>query len=239
MPEDRRIYLQILGRTLGISALVTLMTLILGYPVAYMLATLPQRTASLLMIWVLLPFWTSLLVRTTAWTILLQDGGVFAQFLQYSGITWLMNAARPHRRAPQLFKTRFATVLAMTHIQLPFTLLPIYRVMKTISPTYMRAAKSLGAKPFYAFLAVYMPQTLPGVAAGCLLTFILCLGYYITPALVGGPNDNMVSGFIDRAMNSENNWGKASALGFVLLTATMILYYVYNRLVGIDNMKLG
>jgi putative spermidine/putrescine transport system permease protein len=140
---------------------------------------------------------------------------------------------------PSLFKTRFATVLAMTHIQLPFTLLPIYSVMKTISPNYMRAARSLGAKPAYAFLKVYVPQTLPGVAAGCLLTFILCLGYYITPALVGGPADNMISGFIDSAMNSENNWGKASALGTVLLIATLILYYVYNKLVGIDKMKLG
>jgi putative spermidine/putrescine transport system permease protein len=236
---DRQIYLQILGRTLGISALVTLMTLILGYPVAYMLATLPQRTASILMIFVLLPFWTSLLVRTTAWTILLQDGGVMADTLRLTGVTWLLNALGLVSGEPQLFKTRFATLIAMTHIQLPFTLLPIYSVMKTISPTYMRAAKSLGATPFYAFLKVYVPQTMSGVAAGCLLTFILCLGYFITPSLVGGPADNMISGFIDTAMNSENNWGKASALGFVLLMATLVLYYIYNRLIGIDKMKLG
>jgi putative spermidine/putrescine transport system permease protein len=238
-PEERRIYIDILTRTLGISLLVTLMTLILGYPVAYMLATVPQRTASLLMILVLIPFWTSLLVRTTAWTILLQDGGVFSQFLNLTGIAPLLNLLGVLDGPPQLNKSRFATVLAMTHIQLPFTLLPIYSVMKTISPTYMRAAKSLGAKPFYAFRTVYMPQTLPGVAAGCLLTFILCLGYYITPALVGGPKDNMIAGFIDIAMNSEGNWGKASALGVVLLTATLILYYVYNKLIGIDRMKLG
>jgi putative spermidine/putrescine transport system permease protein len=186
-----------------------------------------------------LPFWTSLLVRTTAWSILLQDGGVVTQFLSVSGVTYLFNALGLMDGEPALFKTRFATVLAMTHIQLPFTLLPIYSVMKTISPTYMRAAKSLGAKPAYAFVRVYMPQTLPGVAAGCLLTFILCLGYYITPALVGGPTDNMISGFIDSAMNSENNWGKAAALGTVLLIATLILYYVYNKLVGIDKLKLG
>ena len=238
-PQERRIYLQVLGRTLSISLLVTLCTLILGYPVAYMLATLPQRTASILMIFVLLPFWTSLLVRTTAWTILLQDGGVMAQFLNISGITWIANVLGLMSGEPHLFKTRFATVLAMTHIQLPFTLLPIYSVMKTISPTYMRAAKSLGATPFHAFRAVYVPQTLPGVAAGCLLTFILSLGYFITPALVGGGSDNMIAGFIDTAMNSEGNWGKSSALGFVLLTATLILYYVYNRLIGIDKMKLG
>ena len=239
VPADRAIYKDILIRTLGISLLVTLMTLILGYPVAYLLATSPQKTASILMMFVLLPFWTSLLVRTTAWMVLMQDGGIFAQLLHLTGITWLLNMLGAIDGEPQLFKTRFATVVAMTHIQLPFTLLPIYSVMKTISPNYMRAAKSLGGKPFYCFLRVYMPQTMAGVAAGCLLTFILCLGYYITPALVGGPTDQMISGFIERAINSENNWGKASALGVILLTATLILYYVYNKLVGIDRMKLG
>jgi putative spermidine/putrescine transport system permease protein len=239
MPAERSIYVQILVRTLGISLLVTLCTLILGYPVAFMLATLPQKHASILMIFVLLPFWTSLLVRTTAWTILLQDGGALSQLLSFTGISWLLDTIGLTDGPPQLNKSRFATVLAMTHIQLPFTLLPIYSVMKTISPTYMRAAKSLGATPFHAFRTVYMPQTLPGVAAGCLLTFILSLGYFITPALVGGPADNMIAGFIDSTMNVENNWGKASALGFVLLTATLILYYVYNKLIGIDKMKLG
>ena len=239
VPADRAIYKDILLRTLGISLMVTLLTLILGYPVAYMLATSPQKTASILMIFVLLPFWTSLLVRTTAWMILMQDGGVFSQMMNFTGLTFLLNMLGVMDGEPQLFKTRFATIVAMTHIQLPFTLLPIYSVMKTISPNYMRAAKSLGGTPFYSFVRVYMPQTLPGVAAGCLLTFILCLGYYITPALVGGPTDQMISGFIERAINSENNWGKASALGVILLTATLILYYIYNKLVGIDRMKLG
>ena len=239
VPADRAIYKSILVRTLGISLLVTVLTLVLGYPVAYLLATSPQKTASILMIFVLLPFWTSLLVRTTAWMVLMTDGGVFAGLMHFTGITWFLNLVGVLNGEPQLFKTRFATIVAMTHIQLPFTLLPIYSVMKTISPNYMRAAKSLGGTPFYSFLRVYMPQTLPGVAAGCLLTFILCLGYYITPAIVGGPTDQMVSGFIERAINSENNWGKASALGVILLTATLILYYVYNKLVGIDRMKLG
>jgi len=239
VPADRAIYLDILVRTLGISLLVTACTLVLGYPVAYMLATTPQKTASILMIFVLLPFWTSLLVRTTAWTILMQDGGVFSQLLNITGITWLLNVLGLADGTPQLFKTRFATVVAMTHIQLPFTLLPIYSVMKTISPAYMRAAKSLGGTPFYSFLRVYMPQTLPGIAAGCLLTFILSLGYFITPALVGGPTDQMISGFIFDALNRENNWGKASALGVILLVATLVLYYIYNKLIGIDRMKLG
>jgi putative spermidine/putrescine transport system permease protein len=230
MPRDRAIYVDILLRTIGISALVTVCTLILGYPVAYMLATVPQRTASILMIFVLLPFWTSLLVRTTAWFVILQDNGMINNAIMGLGLS-----DSPLR----LIFSRFGTVVAMTHIQLPFTLLPIYSVMKTISPSYMRAAKSLGATPFYAFLKVYMPQTLPGVAAGCLLTFILCLGYYITPALVGGPTDQMVSGFIAEAINRENNWGKACAFGTILLVATLILYYVYNKLIGIDRMKLG
>jgi putative spermidine/putrescine transport system permease protein len=230
VPANRAIYVDILLRTIGISLLVTTCTLILGYPVAYMLATLPQKTASLLMIFVLLPFWTSLLVRTTAWFVLLQDNGVVNDLVIALGIS---------DHPLKLIFSRFGTVVAMTHIQLPFTLLPIYSVMKTISPTYMRAAKSLGATPFYAFLRVYMPQTLPGVAAGCLLTFILSLGYYITPALVGGPTDQMVSGFIADAINRENNWGKACAFGTILLTATLILYYVYNKLIGIDRMKLG
>jgi putative spermidine/putrescine transport system permease protein len=236
---DRAVYIDILKRTLGISLLVTVVTLLLGYPVAYMLATTPQKTASLLMIFVLLPFWTSLLVRTTAWMILMQDGGIFAQLLNITGITWILNVVGLADGTPQLFKTRFSTIIAMTHIQLPFTLLPIYSVMKTISPNYMRAAKSLGGTPFYCFVRIYMPQTLPGVAAGCLLTFILSLGYFITPALVGGPTDQMISGFIFDAINRENNWGKASALGVVLLIATLILYYVYNKLIGIDRMKLG
>jgi putative spermidine/putrescine transport system permease protein len=229
-PEERAIYITLYLRTLNIGITVTLATLLLGFPLAYLLANLPTRTSNLLMILVLLPFWTSLLVRTTAWFVLLQDNGTINDVLQALHIT---NAPLP------LIFSRFGTVVAMTHIQLPFTLLPIYSVMKTISPSYVRAARSLGAGPFHAFWKVYFPLTVPGIAAGCLLTFILCLGYYITPALVGGPQDQMVSGIIDRAMNSENNWGKASALGAILLTATLVLYFIYNRLVGIDKIRFG
>jgi putative spermidine/putrescine transport system permease protein len=138
-----------------------------------------------------------------------------------------------------LIFNRGGTILAMTHIQLPFTILPIYSVMKTISPSYVRAARSLGGGPFYSFWRIYFPQTVPGIGAGCLLTFILSLGYYITPALVGGPADQMVSYFVALYTNTELNWGMASALGALLLTMTLILYLVYNRLVGIDKVKLG
>ncbi|WP_245311641.1 ABC transporter permease [Bradyrhizobium pachyrhizi] len=197
---------------------------------AYLLATLPPRSSNLLMIMVVLPFWTSLLVRTTAWVVLLQQHGVVNETLMALHII---------SEPAQLIFNRAGTVIAMTHIQLPFTLLPIYSVMKTISPSHIRAARSLGAGPFYAFWTVYFPQTLPGIAAGCLLTFILCLGYYITPALVGGANDQMVGYFVAHYTNEELNWGMASALGVILLTATLLLYYVFNKLVGVDRIKMG
>jgi len=227
---DQAIFLDVFGRTIWISALVTIATLVLGYPVAYLLATLPTRTSNLLMILVLMPFWTSLLVRTSAWVVLLQTHGTINDVLLWLGV---LNAP------VQLIFNRGGTVLAMTHIQLPFTILPIYSVMKMISPTHLRAARSLGGGPFYAFWRVYFPQTLPGVGAGCLLTFILCLGYYITPALVGGPLDQMISYFVALYTNRELNWGMASALGAILLAATIILYSVFNSLIGIDKVKLG
>jgi putative spermidine/putrescine transport system permease protein len=230
VPAERAVYLMVLGRTFWISLQVTAWTLILGFPVAYLLASLPTRTANLLMILVLLPFWTSLLVRTTAWFVLLQDNGIINDSLMFLHLT---------DHPLKLIFQRFGTIVAMTHIQLPFTLLPIYSIMKTIPPSHVRAARSLGAGPFYAFWRVYFPQTVPGIAAGCLLTFILSLGYYITPALVGGATDRMISNFIAEAINQENNWGKASALGVILLSCTLILYFLYNRLVGIDKMKLG
>jgi putative spermidine/putrescine transport system permease protein len=229
-PADQSIFVTILARTLWIASLVTVLTLLLGYPIAYLLASLPTRTSNLLMILVLLPFWTSLLVRTTAWVVLLQTNGVINDIALWLGIL---------DERVQLIFNRGGTVVAMTHIQLPFTILPIYSVMKTISPTHVRAARSLGAGPFYAFWRVYFPQTVPGIAAGCLLTFILSLGYYITPALVGGPNDQMISYFVALYTNRELNWGMASALGAMLLAVTMALFLLYNRLIGIDRMKLG
>ncbi len=229
-PPENAIFRDVFGRTLFIAIVVTLSTLLLGYPVAYLLASLPLKTSNLLMIMVLLPFWTSLLVRTTAWVVLLQQHGVINDTLQS---LHLIN------QPLELIFNRFGTVLAMTHIQLPFTLLPIYSVMKTISPSHVRAARSLGAGPFYAFWRIYFPQTLPGIGAGCLLTFILALGYYITPALVGGPTDQMVSYFVAFYTNRELNWGMASSLGAILLAATLILYYVYNKLVGVDRLKLS
>ncbi|MCF8481256.1 MAG: ABC transporter permease [Rhodospirillum sp.] len=229
-PEDESIYLDVLARTFGVSLSVTLLCLALGFPVAYLLATLPPSKANPLMILVLLPFWTSLLVRTAAWIVLLQDQGLVNGALQWMGII-----EHPIR----LIFNRAGVLIAMTHVLLPFMILPLYSVMKGIPPVYMRAARSLGAPPTVAFLRIYLPQTLPGIAAGTLLTFIIALGYYITPALIGGAADQMVSYFIAFYTSDTVNWGMASALGTVLLTATLILYTIYNRLIGADQVKLG
>ncbi|WP_413992327.1 ABC transporter permease [Labrys okinawensis] len=230
VPPDIAIFRDVFARTFAISISVTALALLLGFPLAYFLAMLPPRKSNLLMIMVLLPFWTSLLVRTTAWVVLLQPSGPINSLLMALHIV----------SAPvDLIFNRFSTVVAMTYIQLPFTLLPIYSVMRGIPPTYVRAARSLGAGPFYAFWKVYFPQTLPGIGAGCLLSFILCLGFYITPALVGGPRDQMISYFIAFYTNQELNWGMASALGSVLLIITLFFYYIYVKIVGVDRVRLG
>lgn len=227
---DQAVFLSLLGRTLWIAALVTLWTLILGYPVAYVLSIAPPSVSRTLMLLVLLPLWTSLLVRTTAWVVLLQTDGVINDALLKLGLV---------SERLQLIFTRFGTITAMVHIQLPFTLLPIYSVMRTIPATQLRAARSLGAPPLRAFWRVYAPQTLPGVVAGCLMTFILSLGYYITPALVGGAADQMVSNFISLYINRDLNWGLATALGTVLLAVTLVIYWLFLRIVGANRIRLG
>ena len=229
-PEERQIYRQIFIRTLWISLLVTVACLALGYPISYLLATLPLKTSNLLMILVLLPFWTSLLVRTTAWIVLLQSEGVINDLVMLTGMV---------TERPQLIYNQFGTIVAMVHILLPFMVLPIYSVMKGIPPSYMRAAQSLGATPFTAFVKVYAPQTVPGIGAGSILVFILSIGYYITPALVGGRTGQLISNFIAYHVQKSLNWGLAAALGAVLLAGVLVFYWLYNKIVGIDNMKLG
>ncbi len=228
--KDQAVFLDILGRTLWIAGLVTVATLLLGFPTAYVISLAPARIAGVLLLMVLLPLWTSLLVRTTAWVVLLQTDGVINQALLALGLT---------TEKLQLMLTRFGTVTAMTHIQLPFTILPILSVMRTIPEGQMRAARSLGAPAISAFWRVYAPQTLPGVAAGCLMTFILSLGYYITPALVGGPRDQMISNFIATYINRDLNWGMAAALACLLLVMTLSIYLLFLRLVGAERIKLG
>ena len=229
-PEQRQIYKTLFSKTFGMSLLITSLCLLLGFPLAYMLATLPEGKSNLLMILVLLPFWTSLLVRTTSWIVLLQTEGVINDVLMGLGLI---------NERLEMVHNMFGTVVAMTHILLPFMILPLYSVMKSISPSYMRAARSLGAKPGYAFVTIYLPQTLPGIGAGALLTFILSIGFYITPALVGGRSGQMISNFIAYHMQTSLNWGLAAALGGILLALVLVLYYVYDRLVGINNLKVG
>jgi putative spermidine/putrescine transport system permease protein len=184
------------------------------------------------MILVLLPFWTSLLVRTTAWIALLQREGVINDMLAGAGII-----AESGRIA--MIYNLTGTIVAMTHILLPFMILPLYSVMRTIPPSYMRAARSLGADQFTAFTRVYIPQTLPGVGAGSLLVFILAIGYYITPALVGGETGTLISNMIAYHMQKSLNWSLAAALSILLLASVLTVYWVYNRLIGIDKMKFG
>ena len=226
------IYLKLFARTLFLSLVITVMTILLGYPIAYLLANLPLKTSNLLMILVLLPFWTSLLVRTTSWIVLLQQQGVVNDILVWVGLV-----ADDNRL--QMIFNQTGTVIAMTHILLPFMILPTYSVMRTISPSYVRAAKSLGASDWTAFWRVYFPNTVPGIGAGAILVFILAIGYYITPELVGGTTGTFISNRIAYHISSSLNWGLAAALGVILLGAVLILYWVYDRIVGIDNVKLG
>lgn len=228
---NKRIYLILFARTFLLSALITGICLLLAFPVAHLLATLPLAKSNLLMIFVLLPFWTSLLVRTTSWIVLLQSQGVLNNALVGLGI--LNDDGRIH-----MIYNKTGTIVAMSHILLPFMILPLYSVMRTIKPTYVRAARSLGATSWTAFRRVYLPQTMPGIGAGSLLVFILAVGYYITPALVGGADGQLISNFIAFHM-AKANWSMAAAIASLLLACVLLLYWLYDRLIGIDNMKLG
>ncbi|MGD9865600.1 MAG: ABC transporter permease [Pseudodonghicola sp.] len=231
-PENQQIYLMLFKRTIFMSVVITLSCILLGYPVAWILANLPSRTANLLMILVLLPFWTSLLVRTSAWKVMLQQQGVINDTL-----VWLGLVADDSRLV--MINNQFGTIVAMTHILLPFMILPLYSVMQTIKPTYLRAAKSLGATNWTAFWRVYFPQSVPGIGAGSVLVFILSIGYYITPEIVGGTTGTFISNRIAYHISSSLNWGLGAALGSILLGVVLLLYWVYDRIVGIDNVKLG
>jgi putative spermidine/putrescine transport system permease protein len=204
----------------------------MAYPVAHLLATLPLRYSNLLMICVLMPFWTSLLVRIVAWMVMLQNNGVVNSTLVWSGIL------DDENRLSMMYNFT-GTVIVMIQILLPFMILPIYSVMKTIPPSYMRAAQNLGAPPSLAFLKVYLPQTLPGVGAGVILVFIVAIGYYITPELVGGKDGQLIGNMIAYHMQKSLNWGLAAAMGTLLLAAILLLYWVYDRIVGIDNMRMN
>ena len=249
--EHLKIYKTIWIRTLQVSLMVTIFCLILAYPVSYLLATLPMRKSNLLMICVLMPFWTSLLVRIVAWMIMLQQNGVVNDTLvgilpcfegmvnlPFFGETNLDLCFSDEDRIPMMYNFT-GTIIVMTQVLLPFMILPIYSVMRGVPPSYMKAAQNLGATPTRAFIRVYMPQSVPGIGAGCILVFIVAIGYYITPELVGGKDGLMISNFVAREMQTTLNWGLAAAMGAMLLAAVLILYWAYDRLIGIDNLKMG
>ncbi|MEW6693487.1 MAG: ABC transporter permease [Pseudomonadota bacterium] len=229
IPPEEAVFSQILWRTFEISAVVTLVALLMAYPLAYWLSTLPERRANLMLILVLLPFWTSVLVRIAAWIVLLQNNGLINHGLQTVGLI--------DEPLPLLFN-RTGVIIAMVHILLPFMILPLYSVMKTVPANYLRAAVSLGSHPLAAFVRVVLPQTYPGVAAGSLLVFITSIGYYVTPALLGGASDQMLSYYVAQYTNVEVNWGMACALGAVLLAATLVLFVFYRR-VARGGLSLG
>jgi putative spermidine/putrescine transport system permease protein len=231
-PEDKTILIKLFQRTLVMSLIITFSCILLGYPVAWLLANLPMRQANLLMILVLLPFWTSLLVRTSAWKVMLQQQGVINDILVQ--LSLVSDDARLI-----MINNEIGTIVAMTHILLPFMILPMYSVMQTIPPSYLRAAKSLGATNWTAFWRVYFPQSIPGIGAGSILVFILAIGYYITPEIVGGTKGVFISNRIAYHILKSLNWGLAAALGTILLVAVLILYWTYDKIVGIDNVKLG
>ena len=229
--DNERIYLYLFLKTFLVSGIITVLCLLLAFPVSHLLATLPMAKSSILMIFVLLPFWTSLLVRTSAWIALLQEQGVVNDLLV--GLGLLSDEGRL-----TMMYNMIGTIVAMTHVLLPFMILPLYSVMKVIPPSYARAARSLGATSWTTFRRVYLPQTLPGIAAGSLLVFILAVGYYITPALVGGADGQLISNLISFHMN-KSNWSLAAAIAGMLLAAILVLYWLYDRLIGIDRLKLG
>lgn len=231
-PEERRIYRTLFWRTLWVSSGITLLCLLLGYPLAHMIAHAAPRRQNLLLALVLVPFWTSLLVRTTSWIVLLQTQGVVNDIL-----VWLGFVGDDSRLV--MIYNMTGTFVAMTHVLLPFMVLPLYSVMRSIPRLHMDAAASMGASPFRAFRRVYWPQTLPGVGAGSLLVFILSIGFYITPALVGGSTGQLISNMVAYHMQTSLNWGLAAAIGGIMLAGVLVLYVLYDRLVGIERLSLG
>lgn len=223
-------YIKTFQTTFEVSFVVTGICILIGYPLAYLLSQLPRRAANVCMIFVLLPFWTSLLVRTYAWLVILQRKGVINTWLMEMGIV---------DQPLQLVHNFTGTVIGMVQILLPFLVLPLYAAMKSIDPDYIKAAANLGASPVNAFWRVFFPLSLPGLFAGVVLVFVLCLGFYVTPALLGGGKVQMWAMRIESSVNLYANWGAASALGVVLLVVTLGILWALNRLFSINRLFGG
>lgn len=219
--DEAGLYRSILGRTFGIAALTTLFCVLLAFPLCVFLDRRMPRTRNVLLLMILLPFWTSILVRTTAWMVLLQDEGMVNALLLRLGLI---------DSPVHLLYNRFGVILALVHVMLPFMVFPLLAAMAGCNRLLVQAAYSMGARPLRVFFQVYLPQVLPGLAAGALMVFIVTLGFYITPALLGGPADQMISFYIAQFTTGTLNWGLASALGLVLLVATTLLYLIQSHL---------
>ncbi|NBT31293.1 MAG: ABC transporter permease [Rhodobacteraceae bacterium] len=227
---NRKSYLRIFQTTFEISFLTTGLCILIGYPLAYFIAGLPNRMANLCLITVLLPFWTSLLVRTYSWLVLLQKRGLVNEWAISLGL-WDEPIKMVHNMT--------GTLIGMVHIMLPFLILPVYGAMKAIDRDLMKAASNLGASPRRAFWTVFFPLTLPGLFAGSLMVFILCLGFFVTPAVLGGGKVIMVSMKIVSNIELFVNWGAASALGVVLLVSTMVILWIASRFLNLEKMTGG
>ncbi|MVA23864.1 ABC transporter permease [Agrobacterium vitis] len=220
-------YLQVLWSTFEIAALVTIASLVLGYPLAYLLSQIKPRLAGLLMIIVIVPYFTSVLVRTYAWMVILGSQGIVNQFLIWTGLI---------DTPLTIMYTRTAVTIGMTYIMLPYMVLALYSVMRGIDTSLLLAAESLGAGRTRAFWRIFAPLSFPGVAAGCLLVFILALGFFITPALMGSQQDSMISMLVESQVETYFDWGFASTLATVLLVCTLILFAIYERFVGLNRL---
>jgi len=229
VPESQQIFITLWLRTFWVSLSVTVLCVLLGYPLAYVMANTGPRVSNVLLILVLLPFWTSLLVRSMAWVALLQTQGVVNDLL----LALHLSADRL-----PLIRNRLGVTIAMVHVLLPYMVLPLFGVMKRVSPNAMRAALSLGANPVLAFWKVYVPQTLHGVGSGAVLVFVLAVGFYVTPALVGGRNDQMISFFIAYFMNESSNWNQAAALSLLLLLFTGAAYFVITTAFRVNKVAI-
>ncbi|MGX1743758.1 ABC transporter permease [Bosea sp. NPDC055353] len=220
------VYLRVMLRTLRIAAAVTVLTLILAWPLAWVMARSSGLKLAILVASVLLPLWTSVLVRTYAWMVLLQKNGVVNQLLIGSGIT---------DQPLTLLYTEGAVVLAMSHVLLPFMVLPIYSALRGIPEDYGRAAQMLGASEWATFREVVFPLSLPGVTSGCLMVFLLALGFFVTPALVGGPRQMMIATLVSQQVREMLDWSFAGALVGVLLAFVLLLVLVFKRAVRLDR----
>lgn len=223
-----RIYFQVFSKTFQTALLVTCLCLLMGYPTAYVISGLKnRRLQNFALIFVIIPFWTSLLVRTYAWMVVLGRSGLINSLLIGAGII---------DQPVKLLYTRSSVLVGMTHILLPFMILSLNAVMQGIDRRLVLAASTLGAKPFTAFLTVFLPMSMPGVASGSLLIFIMALGFFVTPALLGGQGDIMISMLVETQARQLLNWGLASSLSVVLLIITLILLFIYHRIIGLDRL---